>query len=41
MMRHLTRNLVRLSSYEKPEGKVFFESVSSTVKGYMNLNYIK
>ena len=41
-MKHMiTRNLMKMSHFNKPEGKVFFESVTSTVKGYTNMNYIK
>ncbi len=35
------RNLRRCFSTDKSETNVFFESVTSTVKGYMNPNYIK
>ena len=38
---HLVRNARRLFSTDKSETSVFFESVTSTVKGYMNPNYIK
>ena len=37
----LARQARRLFSSKKSETNVFFESVSSTVKGYMNPNYIK
>lgn len=39
---HLVRNLGKTFSTHKPsEGKIFFESVTSTVKGYLNPNYIQ
>lgn len=40
-MMNLVRSCRRLFGADKPEGKVFFESVTSTVKGYLNPNYIK
>lgn len=41
MMHLLTRNLTKMATFNKPESKVFFESITSTVKGYTNLNYTK
>lgn len=41
MMMNLARNMRRMFASDKSEGKVFFESVTSTVKGYLNPNYIK
>lgn len=40
-MLHLVRNCRRFFASERSEGSVFFESVTSTVKGYLNPNYIK
>lgn len=40
-MMRLTKSIGRLFSQEKMESTIFFESVNSTVKGYMNPNYIK
>ena len=37
----LSRSLRRFFSSDKSETTIFFESVTSTVKGYMNPNYIK
>lgn len=41
MMMHLARNMRRMFSNDKSETKVFFESVTTTVKGYLNPNYVK
>ena len=37
----MIRSVRKLFSTDKSETSVFFESVTSTVKGYMNPNYIK
>ena len=39
---NLVRSLRKAFSIQKPnEGKIFFESVTTTVKGYLNPNYIQ
>jgi hypothetical protein len=40
-MRNILRTFQRNFCTVKSETKVFFESVTSTVKGYLNPNYIK
>lgn len=39
-MIHLARNFRRMFS-DKKESTIFYESVTSTVKGYLNPNYIQ
>lgn len=41
-MMRIVKNMRSLFSNDsKSESKIFFESVTSTVKGYLNPNYIK
>lgn len=46
MLRNISKNLFKInarqfSTKSESETSVFFESVTSTVKGYLNPNYIK